>query len=339
MKSDLLVSIVMPVYNSEAFLKKSVRSATEQTLDSIEIICINDQSSDGSLAVLKELQKKDRRIRIINNNKNVGPGESRNIGIKKATGKYICFLDSDDWLEKTACEILYNKAVESGSDVVFIKPKLVFKNKTILDDRLLTKEDVLDKEIVFRKNLLRKVAWAPWSKFVSRSMLLKNKILFPDIYIAEDMDFSYKSLYYAKKISYVEEYLYNYNLRENSLMSYTRPRRRIENYFESIKLLEKFLKEKKIFEKYYREFVLFKLYNYSAVYGVMYYSNENIDKKSYQDPISVDNDFGFFKIIKFGIFNPVVISSILIKLKLFNFVFRIREFLRLLFGKWGKRNS
>jgi glycosyltransferase involved in cell wall biosynthesis len=339
MKSSPLVSIIMPVYNSKKYLEKSIGSVLNQTLGSVELICVNDRSSDGSLRVLKEFQKKDKRIKIINNKINVGPGKSRNVGIKNAKGSYVCFLDSDDWLEKNACEILYKKAEEKKAEVVYIKPKLVFADKIILDNRLLTEKDCEDKDIVLRKTLLRKVAWAPWSKFIKRDLLIKNKIIFPDIYIAEDMDFSYKVVYYAKKITYAEEYLYNYNLREDSLMSYTKPKRRIENYFKSVQLLETFLKREGLFDKLYREFVYFKLYTYSAVYGVMYYSKEKIDKGKYKDIINSDNDFKIFKITGIGFLDSVVFAALLIKLRLFNPIFKIREAVRVLFGKWGKRNA
>ena len=102
-----LISIIMPVYNSQRYIRKSINSATNQSLESIELICINDCSTDGSLKLLKDFQKKDKRIKIISNKKNLGPGLSRNIGIDVAKGEYVCFLDSDDWLEKDACGILY----------------------------------------------------------------------------------------------------------------------------------------------------------------------------------------------------------------------------------------
>ena len=327
----------MPVYNAEDYIDKSINSVLKQTLEHIELICVNDCSSDSSLKKLQKFRKKDKRVVIIDNKKNCGPGVARNMGIKKAKGKYICFLDSDDWFEKDACEILYKKAEEGVADVVFIKPKLVFADRTLLDKRLLTDDDVKDRDIIFRKTLLREIAWAPWSKFIRRSLLIKNKVVFPNIYVAEDMDFSYKAIYYSKKISYTGDYLYNYYLHENSLTTFGNPARRIENYFESIKLLKRFLKEKNIFDKYYKEFIYFKLYNYLAVYGVMYYSEDKIDKSKYMKLIKKDGDFSFSKIIGTYVFDSVMIGSILIKLHLFNPAFKIRELLRIVFGKWGRR--
>jgi glycosyltransferase involved in cell wall biosynthesis len=337
MKSKVLVSIIMPVYNSEKYLEKSIRSILNQTMKSIEVICINDCSTDGSLKKLKMLSREDGRLIIINNKKNIGPGGSRNFGLKRAIGEYVCFVDSDDWLEKNACEVLYKKAKDKNADIVYIKPKLVFEDKVILDHRLLTPKDIENKDTIFRKNLLRKVAWAPWSKFIKRDLIIKNRIVFPDIHIAEDMDFSYKTIYYAKKITHTEAYLYNYYLREDSLMSFTNPKRRIENYFESIKLLRVFLKGKGLWKKYRKEFVYFKLYTYLAIYGVLFHSKEKINKLKYKNIIKSDIDFGFIKIINLGIFNEVIIGSLFIKLHLFYPAFKIREFFRILFGKWGRR--
>ncbi|MCK4650245.1 glycosyltransferase family 2 protein [Candidatus Pacearchaeota archaeon] len=338
MKRQPKISIIMPVYNSEKYLKKSIGSVLNQTLREIELICINDCSTDNSLKILMGFQKKDKRIKILSNKKNIGPGESRNIGINIAKGEYVCFLDSDDWLEKNACEILIKKAKSGGADIVYIRPKIVFSNRIILDKRLLTEKDASSIDKVFRKNLMRKVAWAPWSKMIKRDILLKNKIFFPKIHIAEDMDFSARVIYFSKKITFAEEYLYNYYVREGSLMSFSNSKRRIENYFESIKLLEDFLLSKDIFEKYHKEFVYFKLYNYLATYGVMYYSKEKIDKKFYKKQIKNDPDFRIFNIFSLGVFDSVIIGSVLIKLHLFNLVFKIREFFRVFLGFWGKRN-
>jgi len=328
-----LVSIIMPVYNSEKYLEKTLASLTGQSMKSVEIICINDFSTDESLCVLRRLAKMDDRIKVLDNGKNIGPGLSRNVGIKKARGEFVCFVDSDDWLEKNACEILHKRAKESGADIVFIKPKLVFDDRVVFDKRLLTEADVKNNDVVFRKTLLRQVAWAPWSKFIRRSLLIKNKIRFPDIYIAEDMDFSYKAIYHAEKISFVKDYLYNYNIRDDSLMSFTKPRRRIENYLESIRLLEGFLRDKKISGKYSKEFAYFKLYTYLAIYGVMYYSDDKLDKKKYRKVVRGDPDLKISKALSLGMFDSVTLGAILINLGMFNPFFRAREFFRSLLGK------
>ena len=100
------VSIVIPVYNVEKYLKQCLESVVNQTLDKIEVICINDGSTDNSLNILKEYEKKYNNIIIIDQ-ENKGPGFARNIGMKRASGKYIYFLDSDDYIELNAMEICF----------------------------------------------------------------------------------------------------------------------------------------------------------------------------------------------------------------------------------------
>lgn len=334
MKLAPKISVIMPIYNSKSYMKKSVDSVLNQSLKEIELICVNDCSKDNSLKELKRLQKKDSRIKILNNTNNVGPGESRNKGILSSKGEFILFVDSDDWLELDACEKLYQIAVTEKAEVFYIRPKIVHGNKIVLDKRLFKKGDVKNREKVFKKNLRRKVAWAPWSKMIKRDLLIKNKIFFPKIHIAEDMVFSVKVLEFAKNISECGEYLYNYLIREGSLMSYKNSERRIENYLESIKLVENFMKDRNIYKKYEKEFIHFKLYNYLAIYGVLYYSQKDLNSKRYKKIISQDRDFQLNKILTLGILDSVIIGSILIKLKLFNLVFFFREKLRRLFGNF-----
>lgn len=332
-----LISIIMPVYNAARYMDYSIDSILNQSLKDIELICVNDASTDGSLKKLKEYQKKDKRIKIVNNSVNTGPGVSRNNGIKKARGEFVCFVDSDDWLEKDACERLYKTAIKEKADVVFIKPKFVFTDKVVLDKRLLTKEDLKENKRVFLKTIRRKVAWAPWSKMVKKELIEKHKIYFPNIYVSEDMDFSYKVVYYAKKIAVEEKYLYNYFLHEGSLTSYSNAERRINNYFESIKLLKKFLKEKKIFEKLKNDFIYFKFYNYLAIWGVLNNTKEKFDKKRYKKILKEDPDFTIIKIISLKKFDAVIIGCFAIKFGLFSIGLKTRDFFRDVFGKWGKR--
>lgn len=166
---------------------------------------------------------------------------------------------------------------------------------------------------------------------IKRELLIKNKIFFPKIHIAEDIVFSTNVIYFAKKISECKDYLYNYLIREGSLMSYKNPKRRIENYLESINLIEGFLKENKIYEKYEKDFIYFKLYNYLAISGVIYYCKSELDSKYYSDLIRKDKEFKILKILGLGKIDSVIVGSILIKFRLFNFFFFLREKIRRLF--------
>ena len=111
-----LVSVIVPVYNVEKYLEECLDSIINQTLEDIEIICVNDGSTDNSLKILKKYAKKDNRIKIINQ-KNCGLGCARNSGLNQSQGDYIFFLDSDDYLNPNILEKLYPKALESHSEI------------------------------------------------------------------------------------------------------------------------------------------------------------------------------------------------------------------------------
>ena len=115
--SDIKVSIIIPVYNVEKYLRQCLDSIVNQTLKEIEVICINDGSTDNSPIILEEYEKKDPRIRVITQ-ENMGSGVARNRAIQQAKGKYIGFMDSDDWADPTMFEKLYENAELNNSDIV-----------------------------------------------------------------------------------------------------------------------------------------------------------------------------------------------------------------------------
>ena len=115
MQKDL-ISIVIPVYNVENYLNRCIESIISQTYENIEIILINDGSKDNSLLICKEYKNKDKRIKVIDK-KNEGVSIARNIGVEKSSGKYVIFVDSDDWIEKTFVENLHKKISEYNVDI------------------------------------------------------------------------------------------------------------------------------------------------------------------------------------------------------------------------------
>ena len=111
------ISVIMPVYNVEKYLKNSLNSILTQSFTDIEVICVNDESTDGSLEILKEFEQKDRRVKVINQ-KNRGNGGARNTGLKHAKGEYVYFFDSDDALFPEALEKMYENITSNESDLV-----------------------------------------------------------------------------------------------------------------------------------------------------------------------------------------------------------------------------
>lgn len=126
--SKIKVSVIIPAYNAEKYIKMTVESIINQTLKEIEVIIINDGSTDNTLSIINELEKKDDRIIIINN-ENKGVSYSRNIGIKKSRGEYLAFIDADDWIEKNYLKDTYNIAEKQELDIVLTDIYRLFKKK------------------------------------------------------------------------------------------------------------------------------------------------------------------------------------------------------------------
>ena len=130
------VSVIVPVYNVEKYLRQCLDSLVNQTLKDIEIICINDGTKDNSVEIINEYVKKCPNIILINQ-ENQGLGMARNNAMKHAKGDYIAFVDSDDWVDTDMYEVLYNKAIETDADIVECDYRMVFENSTKIKNRTL----------------------------------------------------------------------------------------------------------------------------------------------------------------------------------------------------------
>ena len=214
MEKDL-ISIVVPVYNVEKYLPRCIESILNQTYKNWEAIFVNDGSIDNSLEILKNYQKKDNRIKIIDK-KNEGTGAARNDGINESKGKYITFLDSDDWYEKNFLEKLYNNLKENNSDVSMCNPKMVYddvlKNKGIntFYFKCINLKETPEK-------ILRILSMPiSCSKLYKKDIIISNSIFYPNYSFGEDVEFLYKIFSVIEKVSKIEDYLYNYYQREDS---------------------------------------------------------------------------------------------------------------------------
>lgn len=217
------VSIVIPVYNSERYLKESIESVINQTWSNIEIICINDGSIDSSLDILNEYASKDKRIRVFSKeNEGKGAASARNLGLQKATGKYIIFLDSDDFFEEELVEELVGKAETTDSDVV-ITTAFLFDNVYQRDNGICLRPALKfapQKEPFNYRDcpdkILQIADLVAWNKLFKRDFLIDNNICFESIPISDDQYPSVIGTVLADRISVVNRPLIHYRMNTNS---------------------------------------------------------------------------------------------------------------------------
>ena len=221
------ISIIVPIYNAEKYLNKCLNSLINQTKKELEFILVNDGSTDKTEQIIKSY--KDKRIKYFKN-KNQGIGKTRNFGIEKATSKYIMFLDSDDYLEETACEELYKKANADNLDLVICDYYKLYENGIKEDIKLISFENTTLKET---PNLLLDVNLAPWNKIYKKDLIIKNNIKFVENLKYEDAPFVAECFDKAKKIGKVDLMLNAYIIHGNSETTV-----RDERIFDILKIIE-----------------------------------------------------------------------------------------------------
>ena len=217
------VSIIIPVYNSEIYLKKCLDSVLSQTLEDIEIILIDDGSTDSSLEIIKHYSKKYSNIKY-KSKKNEGQAIARNIGISMATGEFISFVDSDDYIENIMMQKLYENAIQTKSDIVICDYIEELKNIKAIRKSLYVNADSLQKRYILS------VA-GPCSKIIRTEIFKQNNIRFLENNIYEDLAIIPSLALYTNKISYLEEPLYYYVIRENSTMQQIKYNPKLECIF------------------------------------------------------------------------------------------------------------
>ncbi|MEA4915958.1 glycosyltransferase [Proteiniphilum sp.] len=242
------VSVIIPVYNTEAYVEEAIRSVMNQTLRDIEIIIIDDGSTDHSLSVIKKLAREDDRIQYFSQI-NQGQSVARNAGIKKATGEYIYFMDSDDFLEENAFESCYSRCTSENLDFVFFdavnfgeinKLILEYNRKNQLDTKVYTGIEILNLLLDIRGYRV-----PPWLHFINLSFLQEKNIFFdPNLKKYEDQIFSVKLYLSAHRVAYIPASLFHRRLRHASLMTNLYSLHNVKTYFKVTDELVKLGKNK-----------------------------------------------------------------------------------------------
>lgn len=210
MKVEDYITIAVPIYNSERYLKFCIESIINQSYEKLDILLINDGSTDNSLQICKEYAEKDKRIRIITQ-ENKGTGYSRNVAIHYSKGKYITFVDSDDFIDCEYVKKLYLMCKEYNTDISIVNfydtKDYSFRNNGEFNKKsLLSNIDVL-KKLLEGNNCLYVL---PCCKLYKKILFTDNHIVYPENIIAEDEAVTYKLIYYAKNIVISSERLYYY---------------------------------------------------------------------------------------------------------------------------------
>lgn len=217
-----LISVIIPVYNSEKYLSKCVESVLAQTYLNYEIVLINDGSVDNSAQMCDTYAEQYKNIRAFHKS-NAGASSARNIGIKEATGKYIFFLDSDDWLEPTAFEKMITVAKKENADLVFCEAQAIDdEGKKEYTDNYNYKEQYPtdDSFSTMMKMMERKEFHVViWMLLLDREIFTKNSLLFEEGIMYEDMILSYQLYCLSHRSAHVREKLYNRRYRANSVMT------------------------------------------------------------------------------------------------------------------------
>lgn len=241
------VSVIIPVYNTEKYISQCLDSVCGQTLEDIEIICINDCSIDSSLKIVQDFAQKDSRIKLINFTENKGAAAARNAGIDAATGEYIGFVDSDDFIDLNFYEKLYTKAKETGADVA--KSNLIVENS--LCYRINEYHNFKDIEkCIFNLNHIP-------TTIIKTDLLLKHNIKFPeDLYNSEDSVFEVMLAAHIDKIVIVREVFYHYEFNNLSLNNSKKfNKAKIKNIVDALKKIVIFLNALDIPNAVYQEVV------------------------------------------------------------------------------------
>ena len=259
-----VVSVIVPVYNVEPYLPQCLDSIVNQTLKNIEIICVNDSSTDNSLNILNHYAEKDPRIKVVTQ-PNGGAGAARNRGLSLAAGKYLSFLDSDDFFEPDMLELAYNKAVCDKADfVVFQSDQYYTDRKEFVSVPWTLREKEIPPYTPFNHRQMTDnifkvfVGWA-WDKLYDREFVEKNHLRFQEQRTSNDMLFVFSGVAVAKRISVVKKVLAHQRRDAKDSLSKTR-----ENswhcFYDALSALRDRLKSEGFYDELEKDYINYALH-------------------------------------------------------------------------------
>ncbi len=249
------ISVIVTTYNTEKYITKCLNALRNQTFSNIEIICIDDCSTDNTVEIIKQQIKQDKRIRLIALENNSGVSAARNQGLKTANAEYIMFCDGDDYYDKTMCEKMYNAISQYHTDLVISEIGIIYQahQEMKLSDDYYYSLKYNDLHAI-NDNLIFFTDLAPANKIFKRSLINKYNLAFPEGLHYEDAYFCTAYFCISHTVFYLNERLYNYVRHEDSIMSDTWSKKNnndiaIEHLFITFKLFD-FLEQNDLLKQY-----------------------------------------------------------------------------------------
>lgn len=215
------ISVIVPVYNVATYLRRCLDSLLRQTFRALEVICVDDGSSDASAEILSEYAARDARVRVITR-KNGGLSAARNTGLEAVSAPYVMFCDSDDWVEPSWCEELHGELLRTGADFVVSRASIDGtvtrrRRRSLEGSHELTRHGVLDSS----PDLRPEINPAVWVKIFRRELIERHHLRFAEGLLYEDCLFSMQYLTVSSRVAFLDRKLYHYFQRPDSILNHT----------------------------------------------------------------------------------------------------------------------
>lgn len=262
--NEIKVSVILPVYNVKKYLHQCMDSILGQTLKEIEIICVDDGSTDGSTEILKEYEKKDSRVRAFYR-ENRGAGAARNYGMAQAKGKYFSFLDSDDFFEPDMLELAYEKAEEYETDIVLFRADEYLTEEkhfqetpwTLLMPELPHYEPFNRRHMT--ENIFKVVVGWAWDKLFSREFVEKHHLTFQEQRTSNDLLFVFSAIVLAEKMGVVDKVLVHQRCEVRDSLSSTREKS-WDCFYKALTALRSRIREEGLWWELEKDFINYALH-------------------------------------------------------------------------------
>ena len=295
--ADIKVSVIIPVYNAEIYLRQCLDTIINQTLREIEIICVDDGSTDGSLRILEEYVSTDNRIKLIRQ-ENSGAGAARNRGLEVARGEYLSFLDSDDFFEPDMLELSYKKAKEDNSDIVVFRANIYWNNSGQYENvHWMLQKKRLPDTLPFagtdiRGNPFRAfIGWA-WDKLFRTDFIREGNYRFQEQRTTNDLLLVYSAIVDAERISLINNILAHQRRNVSGSLSVSREKS-WDCFYRALLALREHLQQTGKYDRFRRDFIdyslHFSLWNINSLKGPSYKKLYNKLRNEWFRELEVDS--------------------------------------------------